>query len=258
VVPPVPAKATPTEDRLDPRLVNAQSGQYVSSNLSGTLSVAEDQYYRRQNRALDEYSQYSDALLFWQHRTNAVYQSIPSQQLTPQQFPIEAMPIYGPTYNLPFQNDSNIITSAKAASGSSLNDRVISLFTNVPTADISRPESDQWTQTAQQHTSDFNNLPLRYETYEILHPNQNQQHPGNYSQTSRKHIRSLAKPLPPPAAPVPSHAVVQNMYQPTPPQAQQPQTVGMQSVNGQEVRNFVNHPGFSNIMSVFPVSRYNH
>jgi hypothetical protein len=50
-------KAAPKENEIDPRLVSAQSGQYVSPSLSGTLSVIEDHYFRQQHRALDGYRQ---------------------------------------------------------------------------------------------------------------------------------------------------------------------------------------------------------
>jgi hypothetical protein len=52
-----PHKVMPTEDQIDPRLINAQSGQFVSPYLSGALSSAEDHYFRHQHRGLEGYSQ---------------------------------------------------------------------------------------------------------------------------------------------------------------------------------------------------------
>ncbi|KAF2124518.1 hypothetical protein P153DRAFT_411588 [Dothidotthia symphoricarpi CBS 119687] len=48
-----PPKAAPTEAVIDPRLLHAQPGQYIAPGLSATIAPADDEYYRRQNRLLE-------------------------------------------------------------------------------------------------------------------------------------------------------------------------------------------------------------
>ncbi|KAF1916642.1 hypothetical protein BDU57DRAFT_240110 [Ampelomyces quisqualis] len=54
LVPPPPTTKLPTEDQIDPRLVYAVPGEYTSPQLSGTLLLNEDQYFRHQNQLIYE------------------------------------------------------------------------------------------------------------------------------------------------------------------------------------------------------------
>ncbi|KAH3987474.1 hypothetical protein HBH70_008670 [Parastagonospora nodorum] len=56
-----PPKAAPTEDEIDPRLINALPGHYVAPSLRGTLTVVEDQYHRKSNASLRRYRQQQQA-----------------------------------------------------------------------------------------------------------------------------------------------------------------------------------------------------
>ncbi|KAF2822330.1 hypothetical protein CC86DRAFT_300720 [Ophiobolus disseminans] len=57
-----PPKTAPTEEQIDPRLIYAQSGHFVSPELSGALTVADNHYYRRQNQMLSDYRQNNAAV----------------------------------------------------------------------------------------------------------------------------------------------------------------------------------------------------
>ncbi|KAF1936830.1 hypothetical protein EJ02DRAFT_438276 [Clathrospora elynae] len=50
-----PSKIGTIEALIDPRLLFAQQGQYTTPGLSGSMTVAEDQYYRQQNQELKQY-----------------------------------------------------------------------------------------------------------------------------------------------------------------------------------------------------------
>jgi hypothetical protein len=67
-VPDPPPKAAPTEDKIDPHLIHVCPGQYVAPKLSGTLTVAEDQYLRNQNRLLEQYHQRNPPVPTWQEQ----------------------------------------------------------------------------------------------------------------------------------------------------------------------------------------------
>jgi hypothetical protein len=84
ITPSSPPKKPLTADSIDPRLVHAQPNQYVSPNLSGTLTVAEDHYYRYRNCVLDEYLQTSGTIPSWrQQLQQAAMPSLPNRPTYP-------------------------------------------------------------------------------------------------------------------------------------------------------------------------------
>jgi hypothetical protein len=78
-VPPVPPKAVPMDDQIDPRLVNAMPGQYTYPELSNTLTVEEDQYYRYQNHLLKESRERSAAPSWLKQVQQAAMTTLPEQ-----------------------------------------------------------------------------------------------------------------------------------------------------------------------------------
>jgi hypothetical protein len=56
------------DDQIDPRLINAQPGQFVLPQVPEMLSYADDHYYRRQNQSWDEHRRHVSRTPSWQHQ----------------------------------------------------------------------------------------------------------------------------------------------------------------------------------------------
>jgi hypothetical protein len=72
------------DNNIDPRLLYAQPGQWISPGLSGTLQPTEDQYYRRQHQDFEERCARARANKAWrqQFHTAAYSSSHPGHQVT--------------------------------------------------------------------------------------------------------------------------------------------------------------------------------
>ena len=330
IAPPPLPKAAPTQDQIDPRLIDAQPGHYMSPELSGTLTVAEDQYYRRQNQMLDDYRRNNAAAPSWQHQLQqaatpnpqsshqvpgrgwsyvqparyisptkqsqaplyvqasgqrqgplvpqahhgvvggscndlmspparrlppfqSLYQSFPGvgdaysaagptsvevpqrkngfayEQFTPRQQPLQHFPILPKPSQSP--NQQPLYHSGPTTPTQNfvpLAQSTVPQSAAIPTADIAHLRGNEWAEVAQQRVREFNELSQQEKAQKLL----------------QLHQAQAEGPSAP--APQPQHAHYQSSQQ-TP----------AQHANGQTGQGFTNHPGYSNIRSVFPDIQFN-
>ncbi|KAH7406624.1 hypothetical protein DE146DRAFT_647967 [Phaeosphaeria sp. MPI-PUGE-AT-0046c] len=275
LTPSPPPKTAPSEDQIDPRLVLATSGQYVSPDLNRTLTILEDQYLRTQVRRAREYREMhppalsclqqvqraagGNQLLPYSQQNNDAEWTHPQQS----QHELPSRPTHAPSYiqhlgqrQSPYvspglSGDANVDTSMRASfsvrppvsqhAQSSMGSGAI------PMADIARLRGTDCSNAVEQRARDFR-----------MHGNPGVNlHQHQFTGFADMYSPALMYQGPNPIM-QPSSASTVPFYSgaTAPLPAQQPQDIQMQGCPGTGVPEFVNHPGFTNIISSFPDWQY--